>query len=184
MGSPWQLEEDKRSQDPQLQSLPGDLSLLQDTPFSEVVSYSKNCSQPPSDISSLPTSSATSADPPSQRDPGPSPSSKLDPTPSQSPCSRTLRVPTQSTPPKSQLLASTEPNSDAVWKLQSIQSPLCSHSAENTRNQPPRVLLGQAHIQPLKELGAPTSYVSHVSKQQGPQDRQPRVADLKKCFEN
>ncbi|EDL38232.1 DENN/MADD domain containing 1C, isoform CRA_a [Mus musculus] len=40
-----------------------------------------------------------------------------------------------------------------------------------------------ACVQPLEELGAPT-YVSHVSTQQRPQDKQPRVADLKKCFEN
>ncbi|XP_031202418.1 DENN domain-containing protein 1C isoform X3 [Mastomys coucha] len=176
VGLPWQLEGDKRSQDPQPWSLPGDLSLLQDSPFSEVVSYSKNyCSQPPS---------ATSADPPSQGDPGPS-LSKLDSTLSHSPCCRLLRVPTQPSPPKSpQLLVSTEPNSDAVWKLQSIPSLPYSHSAENPTNQPPQVLLGQAGIQPLKELGAPTSSVSHVSKQQRPQDRQPRVADLKECFEN
>ncbi|XP_034354062.2 DENN domain-containing protein 1C isoform X3 [Arvicanthis niloticus] len=183
MGSPWQLEEDKRSQDPQPWSLPGDLSLLQDTSFSEVISYSKNsCSQPPSDISSL--SSANSAEPPSQENPGPS-LHKPDPSPSQSPCSRLLRVPTQPSSPKSpQLLASTEPNPDAIQKLQPIPSPSCSPSAENPRNQPPQILLGQDRIQPLKELGTPTSYISHVSKQEGSQDRQPRVADLKKCFEN
>lgn len=172
VGLPWQLEEDKRSQDPQPWSLPGDLSLLQDTPFSEVVSYSKNsCSQP------------FQQSPPSQGDPGPS-LSKLDPRPSQSPCPKLLRVPTRHSPPESpQLLVSTEPNSDAVQRLQSISSPSCSHSAENPRNQPPQVLLGQACVQPLEELGAPT-YVSHVSTQQRPQDKQPRVADLKKCFEN
>lgn len=186
VGLPWQLEEDKRSQDPQLWSLPGDLSLLQDTSFSEVVSYSKNsCSQPPSHLSPLSTSPATSADPPSQGDPRPS-VSELDPRPSQSPCPRLLRVPTQPSPPNSpQHLASTEPNSDAAQNLQSTPSPSSSHSAENhsPRNQLPRVLLGQTCIYP-KELGDPTSYVSHVSKQQRPQDRQPRVADLKKCFEN
>ncbi|XP_052047932.1 DENN domain-containing protein 1C isoform X2 [Apodemus sylvaticus] len=182
VGLPWQLEEDKRSQDPQLWSLPGDLSLLQDTPFSEAVSYSENCSQPPSALSSVSTSSATSADPRSQGDPRPS-VSELDPRPSQSPCPRLLRVPTQPSPPKSPLLPSTEPNSGAAQKSQSIPSPSCSHSVENPRNQLPQVLLGETCKQ-LKEPGAPTSYVSHVSKQQRPQDRQPRVADLKKCFEN
>ncbi|XP_029387476.1 DENN domain-containing protein 1C [Mus pahari] len=173
VGLPWQLEEDKRSQDPQPWSLPGDLSLLQDTPFSEVVNYSKNsCSQP------------FRQSPPSQGDPGSS-LSKLDPRPSQSPCPRLLRVSTRHSPPESpQLLVSTEPNSDAIRKLQSIPSPSGSHSAENPRNQPPQVLLGQACIQPLEEPRAPTSYVSHVSTQQRPQDKQPRVADLKKCFEN
>ncbi|XP_021005557.1 DENN domain-containing protein 1C [Mus caroli] len=172
VGLPWQLEEDKRSLDPQPWSLPGDLSLLQDTPFSEVVSYSKNsCSQP------------FQQSPPSHGDPRPS-LSKLDPRPSQSPCPKLLRVPTRYSPPESpQLLVSTEPNSDAVQRLQSISSPSCSHSAENPRNQPPQVLLGQACVQSLEELGAPT-YVSHVSTQQRPQDKQPRVADLKKCFEN
>lgn len=185
MGLPWQLEEDKRSQDPQLWSLPGDLSLLQDTPFSEVVSYSKNsCSQPPSDIASPSTSSATSADPPSQGDPRPS-VSELDPRPSQSARSQLLGVPTQPSPPDSpRRPASTEPSSDAAQNLQSSPPPSCSHSAENPspRNQLSQVLLGQTGIRP-KELGAAT-HVSYVSKQQRPQDRQPRVADLKKCFEN
>ncbi|XP_028616038.1 DENN domain-containing protein 1C isoform X2 [Grammomys surdaster] len=186
IGSPRQLEEDKRPQDPQPWSLPGDLSLLQDTSFSEVVSYSKNsCSQSPSALSFLSTSSATSAEPSSQGDLRPS-VREPDPRPSQSPCSRLLTAPTQPSPPKSpQLLASTESNPDAIQKLQLIPSPSCSPtSAENPRNQPPQILLGQDPIQPLKELGTPTSYISHVSKQQGPQDRQPRVADLKKCFEN
>ncbi|XP_036027062.1 DENN domain-containing protein 1C isoform X4 [Onychomys torridus] len=176
--SPWQLEEDEHQRSPELQpwSLPGDLQSLQDTPSLEVTSYSMNCSQEPSDISPQ-ASSATSADPSYQGDPEFSAPTKPDPRIPQSPCSRLLPVPTQPSPPKSpQLLAPTKLSYDTVGTLQSIRSPSHSNSPENPRNQPPRVLRDPAQVQPLKELG--------VSNWQGPAARQPRVADLKKCFEN
>ncbi|XP_052602754.1 DENN domain-containing protein 1C [Peromyscus californicus insignis] len=173
--SPWQLEEDEHERSPELQprSLPGDLTALQDTPSLEVASYSVNCSQPPSDISPQ----ASSADPSCQGDPALSAPTEPDPRIPQSPCSRLPPVPTQPSPPKSpQLLAPTKLSYDAVGTLQSIRSPSHSNSPENPRNQPPQVLRDQARVQPLKELG--------VSNRQGPAARQPRVADLKKCFEN
>ncbi|MEJ1269852.1 DENN/MADD domain containing 1C [Cricetulus griseus] len=173
--SPWQLEEDERSLEPQPWSLPGDLPSLQDTPSLEVACYSKDCSQPLSDISS-PASSTTSADPSSQGDPEPSAPTELNLRIPQGPCSRLLSVPTQPSPPESpQLPAPTELNSGTVGTLQSIRSPSHSNSSENRRNQPPQVLQGQAQVQP-KELG--------VSSRQRAPARQPRVADLKKCFEN
>ncbi|XP_051028833.1 DENN domain-containing protein 1C [Acomys russatus] len=181
---PWQLDEEEQSPEPQPWSLPS----LQDSPSLEEVSYSKNsCSQASSDISlpPPPASSATSADPSSQEDPKSSPLTELDPGTPQSPRSRLLTVPTQPGPPESpQLLVPTEPNSDGVWTLQSSQSPSHSNSPEDPRKHPPQALLGQAHIQPLKELGALTSNISQISNQQAPQARQPRVADLKKHFEN
>ncbi|XP_060227300.1 DENN domain-containing protein 1C isoform X3 [Meriones unguiculatus] len=183
--SPWQLEEDDPSPEAQLWSLSGDLSSLQDTPSFEDVSYSKKrCSQPPSDISLPPASLATSADPSSQGDPEPSPPTELDSRTPQSPCYRLPTVPTQPSPPEStQHLVPTEPSPDAVWTLQSSQSPAHTNSPESPGKQPPRVLLDQAQVQPLKELRAPTSYIAQISNRQGPQARQPRVADLKKHFE-
>ncbi|CAH6779487.1 DENN domain-containing protein 1C isoform X1 [Phodopus roborovskii] len=173
--SPWQLEDDERSLESQPWSLPGDLQSLQDTPSLEVACYSKDCSQPLSDIS-LPASPATSADLSSQGDPEPSVPTKLNPKIPQSPCPRLLTVPTQPSPPESpQLLAPTELNSGTVGTLQSIRSPSHSNSPENHRNQPPQVLQDQAGVQP-KELG--------ISNRQGSPARRPRVADLKKCFEN
>ncbi|XP_015856329.1 DENN domain-containing protein 1C isoform X1 [Peromyscus maniculatus bairdii] len=176
--SPWQLEEDEheRSPEPQPWSLPGDLTALQDTPSLEVASCSMNCSQPPSDISPQ-ASSATSADPSCQGDPELSAPTEPDPRIPQSPCSRLPPVPTQPSPPKSpQLLAPTKLSCDAVGTLQSIRSPSHSNSPEIPRNQPPQVLRNQTRVPPLKERG--------VSNPQGPAARQPRVADLKKCFEN
>ncbi|XP_055473735.1 DENN domain-containing protein 1C [Psammomys obesus] len=183
--SPWQPEEDDRSPEAQLWSLSGDLSSLQDTPSFEDVSYSKKrCSQPPADISLPPASLATSADPGSQGDPKPSPPTELDSRTPHSPCSRLPAVPTQPSPPEStQHLLPTEPSPDAVWTLQSSQSPAHTNSPESPRKQPPQVLLNQAQVQPLKELGAPTSYIAQISNPQGPQAGQPRVADLKKHFE-
>ncbi|KAL1783738.1 tubulin beta-4A chain [Sigmodon hispidus] len=161
--SPWQLEEDEQSLEPQPWSLPGDLPSLQDTPSLEIASYSKNCSQSPSDISP-PASSVTLTE---------TPSPLLPP----SPCSRLLTVPTQPRPPESpQLLASTELNSDTVGTLQSIWSPSHSGSPENSKNQPPQVLRDQARLQPLNKI--------EVSNRQRPPVRQPGVADLKKYFEN
>lgn len=179
--SPWQPDEEEQSPEPQPWSLPS----LQDTPSLEEVSYSKNsCSQPSSDISSLPTApSATSTDPSSQEDPEPSPPTELDLGTPQSPCSRLLTGPTQPGPPeRPQLPGPTEANPDALWTLQSSQPPPHSSSPEDPRKYPPQVLLG--HVQPLKELGALTSNSSQISNLQGFQARQPRVADLKKCFEN
>ncbi|XP_059107715.1 DENN domain-containing protein 1C isoform X1 [Peromyscus eremicus] len=173
--SPWQPEEDEHERSPELQpwSLPGDLTALQDTPSLEAASYAVNCSQPPSDI----PPQASSADPSCQGDPELSAPTEPDPRIPQSPCSRLPPVPTQPSPPKSpQLLASTKLSSDAVGTLQSIRSPSHSSSPENPRNQPPQVLRDLARAQPLKELG--------VSNRQGAPARQPRVADLKKCFEN
>ncbi|OBS74684.1 hypothetical protein A6R68_14762 [Neotoma lepida] len=176
--SPWQLEEDEHERSPELQpwSLPGDLPSLQDTPSLEVASNSKNCSQPPSDISPQ-ASSVTSADPSSQGDPEPPALAEPDPRIPQSPCSTPLTVPTQPSLPESpQLLVPTKLNSDTVGTLQSIRSPSHSNSPEKPRNPETQVLWDQAQVQPLKELG--------VSNRQGPPARQHRVADLKKCFEN
>ncbi|XP_075798671.1 DENN domain-containing protein 1C isoform X2 [Microtus pennsylvanicus] len=171
--SPWQLEDDTQSLEAQPWSLPEDLPSLQDTPSLEVASYYENCSKP-SDISP-PASSATSVDP-SSREPECSAPTELDPRIPQSPCSRLLIVPTQpSTPDRPQLLASTEHNPDTVGTLQPIQSPSHLSSPESPRNQPLQVLSNQTRAQTLKELG--------VTNWQGTPVRQPRVADLKKCFE-
>ncbi|XP_049981267.1 DENN domain-containing protein 1C isoform X1 [Alexandromys fortis] len=172
--SPWQLEDDAQSLEAQPWSLPEDLPSLQDTPSLEVASYYENCSELPSDISP-PASSATSVDP-SSREPERSAPTELDPRIPQSPCSRLLIVPTQPSPPDSpQLLASTEHNPDTVGTLQPIQSPSHLSSPESPRNQPLQVLSDQTRAQTLKELG--------VTNRQGPPVRQPRVAELKKCFE-
>ncbi|XP_047387854.1 DENN domain-containing protein 1C isoform X3 [Sciurus carolinensis] len=197
----WQPEE--KLPEPQPLSLPADLSSLQITQSLEITCSSKNPnSQLPSvasqEIISAPQFHTASADTSSQGDPGSSPltePSTLHLSPVQKatghprawehPRTRLPMANTQPSPPKSpQLLDPMEPNLASARTSQSLEASPVPSFPENPRTQPPKVLLEHAHPQFPEEPGAPDAPTSPTSDRQEPQARrQPRVADLKKCFE-
>lgn len=197
----WRPDEETLPE-PQPLSLPADLSSLHNTPSLEIARSSKNPnSQLPSGANQeiiSPESSTAPTDTSSQGDPGCSPVTEPSglhlsplqkaaehPGARESPHTRLPTANTQPSPAKSpRLLAPVEPNCDTVRTPQFLESSLDPSVPENPRNQPPKVLLEQAHLQSPEEPGAPNTLTSPTSDWQEPQARKrPRVADLKKCFE-
>ncbi|KAL2764223.1 DENN domain-containing protein 1C isoform 2 [Daubentonia madagascariensis] len=199
----WQPDEEK-TPEPQPLSLPVHLLSLQHAQSSDATGTSKNPnSQLPSEADQevIPSSQSltAAADTSSRGDPASSPSTEPlilhlspphkadeDSRAQESSCSTLPTAPTQPNPPESpQFLAPTKPNFDTAWTSQPLHSSSEPRSPENPRAQPPKVLLARhALLQPLEEQGAPNPPAATPSNWQEPQARsQPRVADLKKCFE-
>lgn len=196
----WQPDEEKLPE-PQPLSLPADLSSLQNTQSLEITCSSENPnSQLPSganqEIISPSQFSAASTDASSRGDTESSPLTEpstlhLFPLqkaaehsrPQESPCTRLSTANAQPSPPKTpQLLAPVELDFDIVsTSLDSSRDP---SFPENPRTQPPKILLEHARFQSPEESGALNTHSSPTSDWQEPHARrQPRVADLKKCFE-
>nr|XP_012803449.2 DENN domain-containing protein 1C [Jaculus jaculus] len=171
-GSPWQPDEDQRALEPQPRSLPATLSLLQHTSSSDAPSSSKNPHYSQEIISPSPNKRKDCKAPPT----------KMDPKSFRSPCSRAPTAPTQLSPlEKPQCPAPTKTNFDTAQTFQSPDPSTDPSSLENPTNQPSQVVLPQAHLQALRELGAPTSPGTRDC--QVLQPRRSRVTELKKCFE-
>ncbi|XP_014651517.1 PREDICTED: DENN domain-containing protein 1C [Ceratotherium simum simum] len=203
-GPRWQSDDEKPPEpEPQPLSLPIRLPSLQTLQPSDTTSSSENpTSQPPSEGSQeiISPGSTASPDPSSQGDPessltephplildlSPSHKAAEDPIAQESPCSQLSTAPPQPSPPESpQLLVPTKPNLDVTWTSQPLHSSSDPGSLENPRAQSSKVLLAEhGHLQPPKELEAPTPSAAPISSSQEPQARsRPRVAELKKCFE-
>lgn len=197
----WQPDDTKLPEpEPQPLSLPS----LQSTSSLDATSSSKDPRSQlipsESDQETSPSQSSTaSADPSSRGDPEPSPLTEpliLHLAPShkaaedsrtqENPASWLSTAPTEPSPPESpQILAPTKPNFDIAWTSQPLDPSSDPSSLEDPRAQSPKALLAEhAHLQPLKEPGAPNSPATPTSNWQKLQpSSRPRVADLKKCFE-
>lgn len=191
--------------EPQTQSLPASLPSLQSPQPSDTTISSRNLTpEPPSEASqeiTSPSQSSTASAEPSSRG---SPESSLtepchqnqrlspphaaaeDPIALESPCSQLSAVPTRPSPLESpQLLVPTKLNLDTTWTSQTLDSFSDPRSTENPGAQPSEGLLTEhTRLQPRKGPGAPRSPAATANNWQDPQARsQPKVADLKKCFE-
>ncbi|XP_053441230.1 DENN domain-containing protein 1C isoform X2 [Nycticebus coucang] len=182
----WQPDKEKPPE-PQPSSLPMDLLSLQHATGTSKNPNSQLPSEANQEVISSSPSSAASAECPHLMEPltlhlsSPHETAK-DSRAQESCCFWLPTAPTQPNPPESpQILAPTKPNFDIAWKSQ----PLDPSSPKNPRAQPPRFLLAEpAHLQQLKEQGAPNPPAPPTSNWQEVQARSPpRVADLKKCFE-
>ncbi|XP_036097349.1 DENN domain-containing protein 1C isoform X2 [Molossus molossus] len=200
----WQPEEDPPTECQPL-SLPACLPSLQNPQPLDTTSSSRNLTpQTPSEasqeISSSSQSLTASADPSRRGDLkfsltephhqtqhlSPLHEAAGDPRAEKSPCSQISTVPTQPIPPESpQSLVPTKPNSDITWTSQPSDSSSNSSSPEHSRVQASEGRRAEhAHLQPSKGLEAPRSPATPTSNWQETQVRsQPRVAELKKCFE-
>ncbi|XP_006869075.1 PREDICTED: DENN domain-containing protein 1C [Chrysochloris asiatica] len=198
--------EDETLPEHHLLSLPTHLPSLQDHQTSDVSSCSKNPSfQLPAEASqdtiSLSPPLTASVDPSCQWPPESSP--LIEPCPLtlhlspphkpaeesrdwESPHSLLSTMPTQPNPPESPLsLSLPEFKLDIAWTSQLQDTSSDPDFSETPRAQTSQRLgVEQAHLQPLIEPGAPRPSTATTNDRQEPQARsQPRVAELKKCFE-
>lgn len=198
----WQPDEEDPPET-QPQSLPASMPCLQTLQPSDTKSSSKNLPpKPPSEASqeiTSPSQTSTATDPiyrgapeSSLKEPyhriqhlSPPHEAAGDSRAQESPCSQLSTASTQPSPPESQLQVPTKPNLDITWTSQPLDSSSDPGSPKNPRAQPSEGLLAEhVHLQPPKGPEAPRSPAAPVSNQQEPQARsQPRVAELKKCFE-
>ncbi|XP_012584798.1 PREDICTED: DENN domain-containing protein 1C isoform X2 [Condylura cristata] len=199
-GRPVWQPDDEEALEPQTLSLPASLQCLQPLqPADATLSSQNRTSWLPSEanqeIISPSQSSLASVDPSSQRDPKfplpepqplvlhLSPPHKVveDPRAQETPDSQLTTTPNH--PESPQPPALTEPRLDINWTtLDSSSSP---GSPEHPKAQSSKVPLAEnVHVQSLEGQGTPRTPVAPASTWKEPQARgQPRVAELKKCFE-
>ncbi|XP_037361106.1 DENN domain-containing protein 1C [Talpa occidentalis] len=197
-GRPIWQPDDEEALEPQTLSMPASLPCLQTLQPLDTTLSSKNLtSLLPSEASQeiISPSQSSSVDPSSQRDPKfslPEPQPLIlhlspphnvaeDPRAQESPCSQLST--TQSHPESHQLLAVTEPGLDINWTT--LDSSSSSGSPELPKAQSSKVLLAEnVHFQSLEGWETPKSPAAPTSTWKEPQAKsQPRVAELKKCFE-